>query len=198
MAIEAPQSRLDPKTLDAVAEKAFHIARIAEAVALRNVKKIQTLFLIGILVAVWLTYYIARSFELTPVSALWILVVFALPPLVLGKLYGMLRKTIGLPQRLLQAMEKLKGRTAEFEQRLKSRASPQPTDQKAKLSELWRLGKVLLEVRSLGGEAREIASVLGEALILANPVFMVVLVISAAVTLSLLIVAIATAFLHAF
>ncbi len=198
MEIKPPQPRLDPRALDAVAEKALHIARIAEAVALRNVKKVRILFLIGILVAVWLSYYVARSFELTPVSALWILLLFALPPLVLGKLCGMLRKAIGLPQRLLQVIERIKGRTAELEQRLKSRASPQPADQRAKLSELWRLGKVLLEVKSLGGEAREIASVLGEALILANPVFTVLLVLSAAVTLSLLIVAIGTGLLYAF
>lgn len=198
MEIKTPESRVDPRALDAVAEKALHVARTAEAVALRSVKKVQLLFFIGILSAVWLTYYVAHSFELTPVSAFWVLVVFALPPLVLGKLYGTLRKTIGLPQRLRERIEKIMGKTAEFGSRLKTPMSSEPAAKAAKLSELWRQGKVLLEVKSLGCEAQEIASVLGEALILANPVFTVLLLVSAAFTLSLLLVAIGTWLLHIF
>lgn len=196
MAIEALQSRLDPKVFDTAVEKALAIAGTAEAVALRSVKKVQLLFLIGIVSAVWLTYYVAHSFELTLVSAFWVLLVLALPPLVLGKLYGTLRRTIGLPQRLRERIESIRGKTAELGSKLKTSTLSEPADKAAKLSQLWRNGKVLLELRSLGGEAQELASVLGEALVLANPVFTVLLLVSAAFTLSLLLVAIGTWLVH--
>ncbi len=190
--IQRTKSSVDPSTFDAVVDKAFHIARVAEAVALRSIKKVRVLFFIGMLSAVWLSYYVARSFELTLLSAAAVLLILALPPLVLGKLYGTLRKTVGLPQRLLQSIEKIKGRTAGLELKLAPGASQGSANKGAKLSELWRLGKMLLEVKSLSGEAREITSVLGDALILANPVFTVLLVISAVVTLTLLFVALGT------
>jgi hypothetical protein len=196
MAVEASQSRLDPKALDTALEKALAIARTAEAVALRSVKKVQLLFLIGIVSAIWLTYYVAHNFELTLVNAFWVLLVFALPPLVLGRLYGTLRRTIGLPQRLRQRIEKIKGKTAELGSRLNTSTSSEPEDKAAKLSELRRHGKVLLEVRSLGGEAQEIAVVLGEALVLANPIFTLLLLVSTGFTVSLLLVAIGTWLVH--
>jgi hypothetical protein len=196
MAIEVSQSKLDPTALDTVVQKSLTIARTAEAVALRSVKKVQLLFFIGIVSAVWLTYYVAHSFELTLVSAFGVLLVFALPPLLLGKLYGTLRRTIGLPQRLRERIESIRGKTAELGSRLKASTLSEPANETAKLSELWRQGKVLLEVKSLGGEAQEIASVLGEALILANPVFAVLLLVSTAVTVSLLLIAIGTWLVH--
>ncbi len=151
MEIEVSQPKLDPRVLDTVVEKALRIAGTAEAVALRSVRKIQLLFFIGIISAVWLTYYVAHSFELTLVSAFWVLLVFALPPLVLGRLYGTLRRAIGLPQRLRERIENIKGKTAALGSRLKTPTGFEPMDKAAKLSELWRQGKVLLEVKSLGG-----------------------------------------------
>ena len=88
MAIEASQSKFDPIALDKAVEKALAIARTAEAVASRSVKKVQLLSFIGIVSAVWLTYYVAHSFELTLVSAFWVLLVFALPPLVVITSYS--------------------------------------------------------------------------------------------------------------
>ena len=196
MTIEASSSKLEPEALDTAVEKALAIARTAEAVALRSVKKVQLLFVIGIVSAIWLAYYVAHSFDLTLVSALWVLLAFALPPLVLGKLYGTLRRTIGLPQRLRERIESIRGKTAELGSRLKTLPSAEPAGKAAKFSQLWRQGKVLLEVKSLGGEAQEVASVLGEALVLANPVFAVLLLVSSAVTLSLLLVAIGTWLVH--
>jgi hypothetical protein len=143
MAIETSQSKLDPRVLDIAMEKALHIARTAEAVALRSVKKVQLLLSIGIVSAIWLTYYVAHSFELALVSAFWILLVFALPPLVLGKLYGTLRRTIGLPQRLRERIESIRGKTAELGSRLKASTLSESANETAKLSELWRQGKVV-------------------------------------------------------
>lgn len=197
MAIEV-ESKLDPRTLDTALEKALAIARTAEAVALRSVKKVQLLFFIGIVSAVWLTYHVAHSFELTLVSAFWVLLVFALPPLVLGKLYSTLRRAIGLPQRLRERIESIRGKTAELGSKLKTSAPSEPANKAAKFSELWRNGKVLLDLKSFGGEAQEIASVLGEALILGNPVFAVLLLVATAVTVSLLLVAIGTWLVHVF
>lgn len=197
MAIEV-ESKLDPRTLDTALEKALAIARTAEAVALRSVKKVQLLFFIGIVSAVWLTYYVAHSFELTLVSAFWILLVFALPPLVLGKLYSTLRRAIGLPQRLRERIESIGGKTAELGSKLKMSTRSEPANKAAKFSELWRNGKVLLDLKSFGDEAQEIASVLGEALILGNPVFAVLLLVATAVTVSLLLVAIGTWLVHVF
>lgn len=197
MAIEV-ESKLDPRTLDTALEKALAIARTAEAVALRSVKKVQLLFFIGIVSAVWLTYHVAHSFELTLVSAFWVLLVFALPPLVLGKLYSTLRRAIGLPQRLRERIESIRGKTAELGSKLKTSAPSEPANKAAKFSELWRNGKVLLDLKSFGGEAQEIAFVLGEALILGNPVFAVLLLVATAVTVSLLLVAIGTWLVHVF
>ena len=201
MAIEASQSKLDPRALATVmdaADKALAVARTAEAVALRSVNKVRLLFLIGIVAAVWLTYYVAHTFELTVVSASWVLLLFALPPLVLGKLYGTLRRTIGLPQRLRERIESIKGRTAELGDRVKTSMASESADKAVKFSNLWRQGRVLVELKAFGGEAHEIVSVLGEALILANPVFGVVLLVATAVTLSLLLVAIGTWLVHVF
>ncbi len=198
MAIDTPNggSALDARALEAIAEKIFRIAQAAEAVALRTVKKVQILCLVGILSAAWLTYYCVQYFQPTLLTGLSIFLVLAVPSALLGISYGKLRNTIGLPQRLLGNLERIKGKTTELQHRLKTAGQANPAIRKGRFSELWQLSKVMLEVKSLGGEASAMASVLGEVLILANPLFAVVMGAAGAIVLLLLLAALGTGLIY--
>lgn len=169
-------------------EKLLRAARISEAIALRTYRKVRNLFFIGVLSCIWLAYYFMYSFELSLRQTALIFLLIVLPPLLIGKLCLVLQEIIGLPDRLLEMIRKVKNQTVSFQQKI--------PDQKPKLSQLWRLGQVLLEVKSLGDEAREILSLFSAVLILSNPIFAVVTGLAGATTFLLLLLALVTGLLY--
>jgi hypothetical protein len=194
--MEDNKSKLDAGAREAVIEKLLQVARMAEAVALRSNKKVRSLAFGGILSACWLTYYFIHTFALSLPNALWIFVLLAVPGLVLGKMYLTLKGTVGLPQRLLGVIDKIKGKTAEFHQKFESQKQLNPVNSKPRFSDLWRLGKTLFEVKSLSDEAREMVSLLGGATILLNPVFAGIMAVAGAITVLLFITAVITGLLY--
>jgi len=194
--MESNKPKFDASAREAVGEKLLQIAKMAEAIALRSSRKVRAMFFVGMLSAGWLTYYFIHTFALSLLNALWMILLLALPALVLGKMYLALQKTIGLPQRLLGVVNKIKGKTADFQQKFKTQTQFDAANAKPRFSDLWRLGKALLEVKSLGEEAREIASLLGGASALLNPLFAGVMAVAGAITVFLFIAALTTGLLY--
>ena len=83
-------------------------------------------------------------------------------------------------------------KTVELHQRLKNPDQFDSVPRKKKFTDLWRLAKAFRELKALGKEADEIMAVLGGALILSNPVFGVVMLVSGVITLLLSAIAMAT------
>jgi hypothetical protein len=194
--MENNKPKFDASARAAVVEKLLQIAKMAEAVALRSSRKVRTMFFVGMLSAGWLTYYFIHTFALSLLNALWIFLLLALPALVLGKMYLTLQETIGLPQRLFGVVNKIKGKTADFQQKFRTQTQFNAANSKPRFSDLWSLGKALLEVKSLGEEAREIASLLGGASALLNPLFVGVMAVAGAITVFLFIAALTTGLLY--
>ncbi|HEU0199286.1 MAG TPA: hypothetical protein VFR86_02520 [Burkholderiaceae bacterium] len=185
----------DHQAFNAAVERLVRIAQAAETVALRSVSKVRTMFLIGLLASVWLTYFVQRALDAGPWTALLVFVVLALPPLLLFKLYRALHEIVGLPQRLRETIAQVKGKTAEFQQRFRAQA-PAPGEVRGRFSDLLRLGRTALEVKSFGDEAQDILAVFGSALAVANPLFLVVMAGATAVTLVLLLAALGTGLVY--
>jgi hypothetical protein len=150
-------------------------ARIAEAVAERHAGRLGTFALLGVLAAAWLTWRLASYFELSLISAGLTLFAWTLPALVLAKLQAMLRGAIGLPQRLVGTLAELQGKYHDFRQLAEQ---PPAVRARPKLSELRKLGRAMLEIRSLGKRARGLVAEVGGSIAIANPLFLIVLLVS--------------------
>jgi hypothetical protein len=159
--------------------------KTAEAVAERNVGKVRTLALLDLLAAVWLGYASYDSFGWGWAPAFVVFATVAAPALVLWKIHGTLKPMIGLPQRLTDSIAQLYGKAAAYKQQLDDRgdaaAAPSGKRSKPRFAELWETGKLIADLKGLSGEAREIALEAGGALVLANPIFPVVLGVTTAV-----------------
>jgi hypothetical protein len=192
----AERPKTDHRAFESAVERLVGIAQAAEVVALGSVRKVRTMFLIGIAAAAWLTYYAQRTFDFTLLSTVLVFVIVALPPLLLFNFYRALREIVGLPQRLRATIDDIKGKTAEYQQRFQAHAQARAESRKAKFSDLVRLGKTLLEVKNFGAEATDIIAVFGSALAVANPLFLLVMAGATAVTVVLLLLALATGLVH--
>jgi hypothetical protein len=153
--------------------------RTAEAVAERNVGKVRTLAALDLLAAVWLGYAFYNSFDWGWAPAFVVFATVATPALVLWKIHGTLKPMIGLPQRLTGSIARLHDKAAAYKQQLDDRGAAATVSSgqssKPRFAELWETGKLIAELRGLSGEAREIALEAGSALVLANPIFPIVL-----------------------
>lgn len=178
--METLKSKLDPKKLAALLEKLFQLARMAEALARRTINWVRNLALAGLLTAAWLAYDFMEDFTLSMLQALPLLLLFALPSLLLGKLYFVLQETLDLPARLNESVTKIMGKSMDIWQQARQfQAQATATDLKPRFSDLRGLGKVLFELRSYGEEASGIVTVMHETLILSNPLSLISLVASA-------------------
>lgn len=166
---------LDSERLDAIVQKVLPFASAADAFARRSLGKVRTLAMLGLLAGAWISYACADTFDWRLPTFLIMLPIFALPPALLWKIPRTLHATIGLPQRIHETATRFAGKAAEYRQRYANRHPLDPTAQKPRLKQLWQAGQVMLEVRSMGGEAQEIVSASAGALVLANPLFLVVL-----------------------
>lgn len=153
--------------------------RTAESLAQRNVARVRTLAALDLLAALWLGYAFHERFDWGWMPALVVFAVVAAPALVLWKIYRALKPMIGLPQRLADAVARMHGKASAYRQQLERRAEPSSAASaprtKPKFAQLWESGRLIADLRGISGEAREIALEAGGALVLANPIFPVVL-----------------------
>lgn len=183
IANETRSKTLDTERLDAVLQKILPFAHTADALARRTVGKVRTLAMLGALAALWITYTSYNTFEWPLPPLLFAFAITAIPTLLLAKIHSMLRATIGLPQRIIDCTTGLAGKAVEHRQRYESRSQAGAVVARPGFRELWHTGRSLFDIKALGGEAREIAALAGGALVLANPIFAIVLACATAATL---------------
>lgn len=171
--------------IEGLLSRVIPLATTADALARRTVGRIRTVALLGLLSAAWLTYACATRFDWGLASAFVMFTLLAIPTAVLWKMYGMLNAVVGLPQRITDTTTRLYGKTIEYRELYESRGRPGATEGKPKFKQLWQTAKSFLEARALTNEAQEIVTLAGGALVLANPLFGIVLGCTTAVTLLL-------------
>jgi hypothetical protein len=178
------------KRFEALIEKVVPVAQAADAIACRIVGKVRTVALVGSLAACWLAYACVSTFELGLAAAVTLLVTLLIPSLILWKIHGTLRGAVGLPQRVTATSEQLFGKFAEYRQLYVERQSATTASKtKPRFKQLWGTARELYELKSLGNEGRELWGALAGALVMANPLFAIVLFV--AMTICLLMAGIA-------
>ena len=180
-----PSLELDPDRLDAAIQKVLPFASAVDAFARRSVGKVRACALLGLLSAGWTAYACADTFGWSLTTTLIVLGLLAIPGALLWKMQRTLRATIGLPQRIRDTALGMAGKAAEYRERLAKRHPLDPAAEQSGLRRLWRTGKAVLEVKGLGDEAQRIVSASAGALVMANPMFLVLLVGSMAAVLAL-------------
>lgn len=144
----------------------------------------------GLLATLWLTWFIAQSFGLSLPSTLGIGLVLLLPALVLGWSWYILEQACDMPERLTAWLSQAKGYAGETLQRLTAEESQGP--RRGKLGDLGKVGGLVYELRSMQEDTRDLVTIFGGSLALTNPLFLLVLVISATAIVVLDISAILT------
>jgi hypothetical protein len=175
---------------EAILSKVLPFASAADALARRIVGKVRALALLGFMAALWITIACTDTFKWDLGAALITFLLIALPAAILWKLHGMLRKAIGLPQRLTDRARQLSGKVIELKQAHGSRSRVASVDAPASgFRQIWRTSRSVLEVKSLGDEAQVVVSDVAGSVVLANPIFAIVLAGTAGITLVLVGVA---------
>ncbi len=176
---------VDSERLDAVIQKVLPFASVADAFARRSVGKVRTLAMLGLLAAGWIVFACTDTFEWALTTVLVIFPILAIPGALLWKMQRTLQSTIGLPQRIRETAIGMAGKAGEYRERFAKRHPLDPTAERPGLRRLWRTGKAVLEVKALGDEAQEIVSAAAGAMVMANPVFLILLAGSMAVVFAL-------------
>lgn len=184
--------------LDALSGRLLDAARLAERIAEASVGKVRTLFLLGLLAAVWLGYVFAEAFTMGLPAALTTVLILALPALLMGWVYRMLREAKGLPQRVTEMLGRVKSRAAEVQTRFRADAPGAGNAGGNKLTDLLRVGRVLAEVKALSGEAEEATAAFAGVVMLTNPLFAIVTTLASGVTLLLILTAFVTGLVYLF
>lgn len=179
----------EPARLDALIQKVLPFATMADAFARRTVGKVRTLAMLGLLASGWIAYACTDTFDLGLATLLIMFAVIALPAAILWKVHGVLADTIGLPQRIRDTAMRAVGKAEEYRQQFATKHPLDPSAQKPRLKHLVRAGKVMFEVKALGDEAQDLVSASAGAMVLANPMFLIVF----AVTMGLVFVLIGIA-----
>ena len=184
--METESSNLaNPKDLSSLLDRLLGFASAAERVAQRWVGKIRKLGSLALLSAVWLTYAIADTFN--AYTAIWLVVGALLMsvPVLLLVMGATLQGIVGLPQRIsrsaAEAIDAAKYSQAQVQSMRE--AAPQSVARPT-LRHLWRSYKWLTQARGLSNEAQRLIGEAGGALVIANPVFGIVLVVASVIALA--------------
>jgi hypothetical protein len=160
-------------------------ARLAESLANRFKGVARFLAVSGLLAAVWLAYAAAHSFGFSPIAAAIAGVAMALPALVLGWIWFVLGEASAMPRRLADWLGRAHGYAGETWQSFQGEQKPG----RSRIGDLKPLAGLAYELRSMGGDARDLALTLRGALSLTNPLF---LLLVAASTLAIVLLDIAS------
>ena len=183
-------------SIGALSGRLLDAARLAETIADKSLGKVRLLFLLGVLSALWLTYVMGKAFSFGLWPTLILFSVVILPAAMMGWLYFSLRSAQGLPQRINGLLVKLQSRAGEFRQ-LPETPHPQDTGS-GRLSGLLQLGRMIAEVSSLSGEAREITAAFAGVVMITNPLFIFFLFLAGGATLVLITAALISGIFHVF
>ena len=156
--------------------------KLLEGVALlsriaRRFKGIASLLsLSGVIATLFLDYQLGRHFGLSSVWFWLIALPIMLPTLLWGWFWYLLDLAINLPERMNTWLKSAKEYSGELIQRVNA---TELETESTKLSDLGKLGGLAYEVASMGLDAKDVVEILGGSLMLANPLFVTALIVSA-------------------
>jgi hypothetical protein len=167
--IDAPLAGIGPKSMG--------FARLVQNLANRFKGLARALTVTGLLSGLLLAWFATRAWGLSVTVAVILGVVLILPGLVLGWCWYVLDEASSLPQRLTAWLSRAGGYAGGVHQRLQGEEDQ--AEGKARVSDIKKLAGLAYEVASMGIDSRDLMSIFGGSLSLANPVFLIVLAVSA-------------------
>jgi hypothetical protein len=170
--------------LAAVLPRLMGFADLAASLAKRFKGAARFLALTGMLAAVWLAYRGAHSFGFAPATAALAGMAMALPGLVLGWVWFVLGQASELPQRLSDWLDRAHAYAGDTWPGLRD-GKPG----RGRIGDLKALAGLAYELRSMGGDARELMVTLGGVMSLTSPLFLLLVAASALAIVLLDIVA---------
>ncbi len=188
--------KLDAGISEALKDKLLAVVERGVGLANRNVGYVRNLAVLGLLSSAWLGFYLQQLLSSPWSVTLPLLFVLLLPVLFLGKLFFTLRDIQELPVRLEQCFRGFKSSFEDYHQQFKARI--QDARHKRRLSELISLGKDFREVLRLVRNTDELSTAIGGAVVLGNPVFLIVMLIASGATALLILLAVVTLLLFVF
>jgi uncharacterized membrane protein (DUF485 family) len=174
--MEKPETRSSQALADFL-PKIMGFARMVQNLAQRFRGVARFLALTGLFSALVLDWFATRAFGFSVTLAVILGVILILPGLVMGWVWYVLDEASTLPQRLTAWASQARDYAGDVVQRLQRDI---PATQKAtRVTDLKQLGGLAYEITSMGVDAKDLLSILGGSLSLTNPVFLLVLAISA-------------------
>ena len=180
----------NPGSLDLVMGRLMQFSEKGVAVANRNKQQVRNFALLGVLSALWVSYYFQQQFALSTITTTTMLVVLLVPGLALGRTYFALREIGDLPRRVEQYLGTVKNSVTDYKDRVQSNLSSRAA--KFRLSEVLSIGKELREVVSVARDSAELSSLFGGALLLGNPMFLLFLLFASGISALIFLAAVVT------
>ncbi len=180
----------NPGSLDLVMGRLMQFSEKSVAVANRNKQQVRNFALLGVLSALWVSYYFQQQFALSTITTTTMLVVLLVPGLALGRTYFALREIGDLPRRVEQYLGTVKNSVTDYKDRVQSNLSSRAA--KFRLSEVLSIGKELREVVSVARDSAELSSLFGGALLLGNPMFLLFLLFASGISVLIFLAAVVT------
>jgi len=163
-------------------------ARLIQSLANRFKGLARNLALTGLGSALLLDWLATRSWGLSVTWAVVLGVILLAPGLILGWSWYVLEEAGNLPQRITQWASQAKNFAGDMVQRLQ--AEKPAAGSKGRLTDLKGLGGLTYEIASMGIDATDLLGILGGTLSFTNPIFLLVLTISAGLIIMLDITAV--------
>lgn len=124
----------------------------------------------GLLAAVWLGWFVAHAWQFSTTAAYIWGVALAVPALVAGWCWSVLDDASGMPRRILEWINRVHLYAGGARQRFQG--AQEVAAEKGRFKDLWQLGTMLYELRSMGEDARDLFDILKGSLALSNPLFL--------------------------
>lgn len=164
-------------TLADLLPKLMGFARLVQNLANRFKGLARWLAISGVLSALLLDWLTVRAWDLSATWAVVLGTLLLLPGLVLGWSWYVLAEASNLPQRVAQWAGQAKHLAGGVAQRLL--ADKPPAETSGRLGDLRKLGGLTYDIAAMGLDATDLMAILGGTLSFTNPVFLLVLAISA-------------------
>ena len=157
-------------------KKLFEFVALLSRIARRFKGIASLLALTGLIATFFLDFQLSRHIGFTSVWFWLIAVPLMVPALLWGWFWYLLDLAINLPERMNDWLKSAKAYSGELVQKVTASDSETKS---TKLSDLGKLGGLAYEVASMGLDAKDVVEILGGSLVLANPLFVTALVVSA-------------------
>ncbi len=180
----------NPGSLDLVKTRLMQFSEKGVAVANRNKQHVRNFALLGLVSAVWVSYYFQQLLALSAMTTTTILVMLLVPGLALGRTYFALCEIGDLPRRVEQYLGTVKNSVADCKDRVQSNLSSRAA--RFRLSEVLSIGKELRELASVARDSAELSTLFGGALLLGNPMFLLFLLLSSGISALIFLAALVT------